>query len=397
MRRSMREGVLSDEFFRSLESSVRDVDKAETLPPICYTSPEIYEFEKEAIFYREWLCVGREIWARKPGDYFTTSHVGEPIVIVRNGDGVLKAFSSVCRHRAALVAEGHGTKRSFQCPYHHWTYGLDGILLGAPAMDRACDFDRRKIRLHEFKLEIWLGFIFINFDPDAAPLAPRLAAVTKALENYDIATADERAEPSELRQEPWNWKVRYENSNDGYHANRLHAGPVHDCCPSSLSTFPELPADTAGYFRYNGTTHADCSFNPTLKAILPIFPRLDEEDRNRFIFLCVPPSLTFSARCDVMNFNIFHVDGPEQISSRRGYLVAPGAMKDPLFEEKLNLNITTSGTINMQDRYIDRLVQTGLRSKFAVRGRYSWQEESQRELNLWLVQRYCAARDRMRA
>jgi phenylpropionate dioxygenase-like ring-hydroxylating dioxygenase large terminal subunit len=122
----MREGVLSDEFFRSLESSVRDVDKAETLPPICYTSPEIYEFEKEAIFYREWLCVGREIWARKPGDYFTTSHVGEPIVIVRNGDGVLKAFSSVCRHRAALVAEGHGTRRSFQCPYHHWTYGQIG-------------------------------------------------------------------------------------------------------------------------------------------------------------------------------------------------------------------------------------------------------------------------------
>ncbi len=384
----MKQPILDDAFFAGLSTSALDVSMAETLPPICYTSPEFYAFEKDAIFYREWLCVGRAAWLKEPGDYFTTTHVDEHILVVKNREGVIKAFSPVCRHRAALVAEGQGNAKSFRCAYHHWTYGLDGNLLGAPAMDKTCDFDKSGEGLPEFKVELWLGFIFINFDPDAAPLAPRLEAVREALDRYDIPLADERERPSELRKEPWNWKVRFENSNDGYHANRLHAGPVHDCCPSSLAIFPELPADTAGYFRYNGTTHIDCSFNPTLKAVLPIFPRLTMEDRGRFLFLCIPPSLTIGARCDMVTYNIFHVDGLEQMSSQRGWLVAPGAKKDPLFEHKLSMNVGVSGEINAQDRYIDKLVQVGLKSRFAGRGRYSWQETSQRELNAWLVQRY---------
>jgi nitrite reductase/ring-hydroxylating ferredoxin subunit len=387
---SMQNGLFTDEFKRSFETSVLDVNSAETLPPICYMSPEFYEFEKAAIFYREWLCVGREAWVREPGDFFTTSHVGEPIVVVRTESGALKALSSVCRHRAALVAEGHGNARSFRCPYHHWTYKLDGHLLGAPEMNRACDFDKAEVRLPEFRLEVWLGFIFINFDPDAAPLAPRLAALAKVLEHYHIGDAEERNAPGELRKEAWNWKVRFENTNDGYHANRLHGGPIHDCVPSSLVTFPELPSDTAGYFRYNGTTRPDFSFNPTLKATMPIFPDLTAEERNRYLFLCVPPSLTFNCGCDYVAFSVFHVEGAAEMYSRRGFLVAPGAMKDPLFNEKLAGNINTFLPITEQDRYVDKLVQTGLASKYAIRGRYSWQEQSQRELNLWLVRRYQA-------
>lgn len=387
---------MTDEFFAGLESSTCDVNAAETLPPLCYSDPLFYEFEKEAIFFHEWLCVGREAWARNPGDYFTAFQVGEPIIVARSREGALKAMSAVCRHRAMLVAEGYGNVRTFVCPYHHWTYALDGRLVHAPEMDKARNFSQHNFRLPELKLEIWNGFVFVNFDPDAAPLAPRLASLTEALRNYHLTEADERSTPSEPRKEPWNWKVRYENSNDGYHANRLHGGPVHDCVPSALARFPELPPDTAGYFRYNGTTHQDCSFNPTLKATLPIFPDLTLEERNRFLFMCVPPTLTFNCSSDIVNFNLFSIDGPCEMSSRRGFLVARGAMRQPLFEERLNLIAITNMSIVEQDRHVDKLVQIGLQSKFAIRGRYSWQEESQRELNAWIVQRYRAAWARLR-
>ncbi len=391
-------GFLNDTFFSSLDSSVREVNAAETLPPICYTDPEFFKFEKDAIFYREWLCVGREAWVKNPGDYFTASQIGEPLIIARNRDGVLKAMSAVCQHRAMLVADGIGNARSFRCPYHHWTYSLDGNLVSAPEMDRACNFDKADFRLPEVKLEVWLGFIFINFDPDAAPLAPRLSALTAVLKNYNIAGNDELDRPGEPRKEMWNWKVRYENANDGYHANRLHGGPVHDCVPSALATFPELPADTAGYFRYNGTTTPDFGFNPTLKAVLPIFPGLTTEDRNRFLFLCIPPTLTMNCGSDMINFSMFNIEGLGEMTSRRGWLVAPGASKQPLFAERLNTIVSTNAAIVEQDRDVDKAVQIGLHSKFAVRGRYSWQEQSQRELNNWIVKRYQAewARRRVR-
>ena len=387
---------MTDEFFAGLETSTRDVNAAETLPPLCYSDPLFYEFEKEAIFFHEWLCVGRQAWARNPGDYFTAFQAGEPIIVARTRDGALKAMSAVCRHRAMLVAEGHGNVRTFRCPYHHWTYALDGQLVHAPEMDKACNFSRDSFRLPQLKLEVWNGFVFVNFDLDAPPLAPRLASLTDVLKNYHLAEADERSTPSEPRKEPWNWKVRYENSNDGYHANRLHAGPVHNCVPSALARFPELPPDIAGYFRYNGTTHQDCSFNPTLRATLPIFPDLTIEERNRFLFMCVPPTLTFNCNSDIVNFNLFAIDGPCEMSSRRGFLVAPGAMRQPLFEERLNTIVATNTSIVEQDRHVDKLVQIGLQSKFAIRGRYSWQEQSQRELNCWIVQRYQATWKRLR-
>ncbi len=360
------------------------------LPPACYTDPAFFEFEKEAIFTKEWLCVGRQEWIEKPGDFFTATHMGEPIVVVKGRDGVVRAMSTVCQHRAMLVAEGHGNTRAFLCPYHHWAYSLDGQLIGAPAMEKACGFDKTKINLPQFKVENWQGFIFINFDPDAAPLAPRLAKVTEVLENYDLARADTSMEIEETTF-PWNWKVMFENNNDGYHANRLHAGPVHDIAPSELCVFPQdLPEDTAGYYRYNGTIHADASFNPTLKALLPVFPKLTEEDRNRLLFANVPPTLSLIIRPDLVAFIILHANTHDTITAKRGWLVAPGAKDEPLFKERLKVNLDTSAEIALQDVHVDGLIPIGLRSRFAARGRYSWQEQAQREFNAWLVKRYDA-------
>jgi phenylpropionate dioxygenase-like ring-hydroxylating dioxygenase large terminal subunit len=396
----MRQSIFNDGFFKGLDQSVGDVNRAKALPPACYTDPDFYEFEKEAIFNHEWLCVGHEAWVKEPGEYFTCSFIGEPILVSRTREGEIKAMSAVCQHRAMLVAEGSGKKGGFTCPYHHWSYALDGRLVDAPAMERACEFDKSKIRLPEIKLENWLGFLFINFDASAPPLSPRLGALAKALAPYDLKKADQpsRAEVGVapyVQVHPWNWKVHFENSNDGYHANRLHHGPIHDMCPSELAIFPELPSDTAGYLRYNATVDIDIGFNPTKKAVLPIFPGLGEAERRRFMFANVPPSLFIFAQNDYVIYSILRAEGPELTVADRSWMVAPGAMHQPLFRERLAMIQSTSGAIVAQDRQVDALVQAGLRSRFATRGRYSWQEEAQRNLNSWLVPRYQAAWTRL--
>ena len=383
--------LFNDAFFDGMSSSALEVNRAQMLPPACYTDAAFYEFEKDAIFAKEWLCVGRQEWVAKTGDFFTAMHMGEPIVIVRGRDDVIRAMSSVCQHRAMLVAEGRGNTRAFLCPYHHWAYSLDGQLVHAPAMERAEDFDMASVKLPNFQVEIWLGFIFVNFDLDAPPLAPRLAKITEALANYDLEAAD-CSPGAEETTFGWNWKVMFENNNDGYHANRLHAGPVHDICPSDLSVFPQdLPEDTAGYYRHNGTIHADASFNPTLKVLLPVFPKLTDADRNRLMFANIPPSLSLVIRSDLIAFIILQANSHDTITARRGWLAAPGASKHPLFHDRLGINLKTSAEIASQDVHVDGLIPIGLRSRYAARGRYSWQEQAQREFNKWLVKRYQSA------
>jgi phenylpropionate dioxygenase-like ring-hydroxylating dioxygenase large terminal subunit len=381
--------ILTDAFFDGLESSVVGLEAAETLPPAVYTDAGFYAFEKEALFNHEWLCVGRADWVKAPGDFFTTQIIGEPIVVAHARDGQIRAMSSVCQHRAMLVAEGRGNARGFVCPYHHWVYGLDGHLVNAPAMERTCGFDKKDVGLPQFKVEIWLGFIFINFDADAPPLAPRLARVAEAVAGYDLANAQEARLMT--GQFAWNWKVMFENNNDGYHASKLHGGPLHDFIPSELAVFPDADPRDAGFLRFNGTLHPDASFNPTQKAVLPVFPKLTETDRGRVTFANVPPTLSLVLSSDVAIFLILRATGPETMEQDTGILVAPGAMEDPAFEHRLEMIMTSAGKIIAQDMHVDELVQVGLRSRFAPRGRYSWQEGAQAQFNSWLVPRYRAA------
>ncbi len=386
---------LNDAFFDSLGTSILPLEEAECLPPICYTGSDFYEFEKQAIFDHEWLCVGRESQVSKPGDYFTTSIVGEPLIIARTLQGELKTMSAVCQHRGMLVAEGCGNARGFLCPYHHWSYSLDGALVGAPAMEKACNFNKTRIRLPSLMVETWQGFIFVNFDANAAPLAPRLTTVDAAVERFDMAKAEAVGSPQTMKFD-WNWKVMFENNNDGYHANRLHQGPLHDFIPSRLATFPEMPANSAGYLRYNGTLHPDASFNATQRAVLPVFPRLTEEDRKRVVFVNIPPSLSLVMTTEMVIYLVVRATGPERHEMDVGELVAPGAQNDDGFKHRLELINSAAGKIMAQDQHVDELVQIGLRSRFATRGRYSWQEGAQIDFNRWLVPRYRSCWQRLR-
>ncbi len=378
---------LSDAFFLSLDRSTSDVGTAETLPPTCYTDADFYEFEKEALFTREWVCLGRASWAAAPGDWFATRIVGEPLLVARGFDGELRAMSAVCQRTAKVIASGRGHAETFPVAGSRLAYSLQGLPVGDAAATTPA--------LPRLALETWQGFVFAHFDADAPPLAPRLAAVSSVIEHWNSAAADGPL-PDPAEQYPCNWKVMLENNNDGYHANKLHHGPLHDFVPSALARFPELPPDSGGYYRFNGTLHPDASFNVTQRAVMPIFPGLTDEERQRVVFANVPPTLSLGFTCDLIMYFILRPDGPETHEMDFGLLFAPGAMADPAFGQRLALIRQAMAAITLQDLHVDELIQVGLRSRFAIRGRYSWQEGAQRLLNCWLVPRYQAAWARLR-
>jgi phenylpropionate dioxygenase-like ring-hydroxylating dioxygenase large terminal subunit len=375
--------ALLAEFDRSIE----DVSKAATLPPDIYTSAEFLDFEAEALFMKEWLCVGRAERIPEVGDWFTVTLVDEPIIVSRDKQGDVRAMSAVCQHRSMQVCEGEGNDTTFKCPYHHWNYALDGRLLGAPAMERTEGFDKADFGLPSLQVEEWLGFIFVNFDSDAKPLAPTLERYTPFLDNYDLANA---VCPGTFTLEnlPWNWKVMFENFNDGYHANRLHQF-VQDFCPSSMSAFPVPWSDDSNViFRTAGYTHIDGGFNATHRVIMDVFPNLTDEERTRSTFALMPPTLCFGTAPDQCFFFLIRPTGPETIDVEIGYIFHPSTLEDPLFEEKMALSDAGVQVFVKQDQDATTKVQQGLRSRFAPRGRYSWQEESHIQFNRWLVQRY---------
>ncbi len=378
---------LPDHLRAALTESISDVADARTLPPELYTSPEVLAFELDRIFGHDWLCVGRSDRVKEVGDWFTVTIGDEPIVIARNKQGEIGAHSAVCQHRAMQICDGSGNDSTFKCPYHHWIYGLDGRLLGAPAMERTADFDKSEYGLPSLLVEEWQGFVFVNFDLDAAPLAPSLTDYLPYIERHHVA---DTVCPGTftIPDLPWNWKVMFENFNDGYHANRLHQF-VQDFCPSIMSGFPVDSSEHSNViFRTAGYTHIDGGFNATHRAIMPIFPELTEEDRMRSTFALIPPMLCFGTAPDQCFFFIVHPKGPEMIDLEIGYLFHESALDDPLFAEKLALSDTGVQVFVKQDQDATTKVQRGLRSRYAPRGRYSWQEESHVQFNRWLARRY---------
>src|SRR5271165_1362014 len=145
--------------------------EASTIPASWYVDPRIAELERLNVFSRTWQLVARTDQVQAAGDFATAQLAGEPIVVVRDGDGVLRAFYNVCRHHAAaVVTQSCGQASILQCPYHGWKYGLDGSLKGTPEFDGVKNFDRQQNGLKPVKAETWEKFVFVNLDPEAAPL-----------------------------------------------------------------------------------------------------------------------------------------------------------------------------------------------------------------------------------
>ena len=208
------------EILKSLKYAAElSLEDSTSMPPEAFTSEALLELEREKIFSKEWVCVGREQELQSTGAYFTTGVNRVPVIITRNYDNNLNALVNVCRHRMTRLADGEGTTRVLTCPYHSWAYDLDGNLVNAPKMEDK-QFYKSKCRLQQLRVETWLGFIFVNLDANAKPLAPRLSPLKKQLENYHI----ERMVPTSKKVDVWrsNWKVLVENFLEVYHIESVH-------------------------------------------------------------------------------------------------------------------------------------------------------------------------------
>src|SRR5207245_938758 len=139
-----------------------DIARAWTLPAKLYHEPEIFAAERDRIFARTWQVVGHHGQVAKPGDYFTTELVGEPLLIVRDAEGKLRGFYNVCRHRAGPPAAGCGSRKLFRCGYHGWTYGLDGALISTTEFDGVEGFRPEEFALAPVRTEEWFNLIFVN-------------------------------------------------------------------------------------------------------------------------------------------------------------------------------------------------------------------------------------------
>jgi phenylpropionate dioxygenase-like ring-hydroxylating dioxygenase large terminal subunit len=379
--------ILSPQLLKSFDDSALDVAHALTMPPEIYTSEEFLDFERRTIFSHEWLCVGRASRIPNVGDYFTTTVNNEPIIVARAKDGTVRAFSSICQHRGMQVVDDEGNCTKFTCPYHLWSYDLTGRLLGAPAMERTEAFEKKDFPLPPLKVEEWLGFVFVHFDLDAPPLGPTLTSYEPYLANYELETAVCPGTFT-LHDLPWNWKVMFENFNDGYHANKLHH-TIQDFCPSELAEFPvKYDPSSNVIFRTNGYIHIDGGFNATRKAILPIYPKLTEEERWRSTFALLPPTLCMGTAPDQAFFLIVRPKTVDTIDLEIGYLIHPSALEHPMFEHLFKVNDDGVQVFVRQDQDATTKVQRGMHSRYAARGRYSWQEESHVYMNRWLIDRY---------
>lgn len=270
---------------REALSTYRDGAGAMTraMPGPFYTDAAFLEVEEREIFRKEWVCLGHEGEIPKPGDYFTTELVGEPLLVVRGQDGQVRVLSNVCRHRGNIVAQGKGNAKLFSCAYHAWGYRGDGALVAAPLMDKVAGFDKADCGLIPFATEIWQNFVFVNLSGDAAPLAPRMAALLPHItpfqhqDRISVFTADD----------VWktNWKCLVENFMEGYHLSATHLRTLHPITPTSLCR--KLPG-SLDYTAY------EARYSPETPERTPHHPNLPVEYRRHSTLFCVFPSFVVS-------------------------------------------------------------------------------------------------------
>jgi phenylpropionate dioxygenase-like ring-hydroxylating dioxygenase large terminal subunit len=209
------------------------------IPMAAYSSPELFKLEVERVFRPAWLVLAHVDKVPTNGSFYTADLVGEPLLLTRDHEGEIHVFSRLCPHRGMSVVDGCGEAKRLSCPYHRWTFDLSGKLLAAPFMRDSEGFDEAQFSLHPVRFEIWSGFVFVNLDGQAAPLAPRLATLDEKMADRgmrDMALVD-TIEFGELELD---WKILLENSIECYHHLGTHSQSLQKLFPAEMSW-----ADTA--------------------------------------------------------------------------------------------------------------------------------------------------------
>src|SRR5271156_778918 len=348
------------------------IECAQTLASRFYTDPSILEIEKARIFRRTWQLVGtldhacgevnglhRTIADRET--FFTAEVAGEPIVVVRDKEGTLRAFSNVCRHRAGPIAFGSGCKNVLRCGYHGWTYTLDGRLIGTPDVEGVEFFDRSTMGMVPLRLETWEQLIFVNFDPNAEPLSVYLGKIPEQARGFRFAglqVAERRDYVLHC-----NWKVYVDNYLEGYHIPIAHPGLMREIDYSQYRT------DT---FRYHSQQFA------------PIRAMKSGAAGERFyapgsglqeaLYFWIFPNLMLNVYPDNISTNVIVPLSQDKTLTIFEWFFHDA--KSPQNQERIARAIAFSDEVQQEDIALCRNVQKGLHSATYDRGRYSVKREN---------------------
>jgi phenylpropionate dioxygenase-like ring-hydroxylating dioxygenase large terminal subunit len=374
---------------------------APMLPPQCYTSPEFFAFEREAVFAKNWVCVGRTDQLAAPGDAFSFLVAGEPLIVARGSAGEIRVLGAVCQHRGHVLSCGDDNPKGLiRCPLHFWTYDFDGRLVGAPRMGEHLAQLRDTVRLPPVRSEIWHGFIFVNFSGAALPLSPSLAKVETCWANYPEAKMVTVPPVQATTPLPWNWKVQLENFTDAYHPEFVHRG-THDFAPSVLDRdgveFTDMVDGDNAILRSVPMQSPDGGMMRDgwgAEAMFPPIADLSPRQHNRLVFVMVTPNLQLVFAPGAVSYTLLVAVGPEATyaSSDRvtggGWILPKSTVALPDFAERAAAVREGAGKIWAQDVPVSNAMQAGKRSRFMPGGTYGPLETTLVQFNAWLLRCY---------
>jgi len=344
-----------------------------TLPGRDYHDPSVFELERRTIFHGIWMCVGREEQLPKPGDYLARELIDESVVIVRDESGRLGAFYNVCRHRGSrLCDEARGSfGGAIRCPYHSWTYSLQGGLIGIPNVGEVEGFDRKERGLRPVALDLWEGFIFVNLAPRPAPLAEQLGRFATDYARYRIGGL--RVGRSITYDVQANWKIVAENYNECLHCPGVHPELVKIVPIYRKGLVTEV--GRTGVFMKDGAT----TFTDTGRSSLEPLPGLSDDDRRIYDGFTIFPNLMINLHSDsVMSYIVWPVS-PERTVIVSDFLFEPSTIaRDGFDPDDL---VSFWDRVGRQDWTVCERVQKGVRSRAYGTGVYPPHEQHVYEFN----------------
>ncbi len=337
-------------------------DQARAMPAGVYTSPEFLALELESIFSKDWVCVGRSSTLPTSGDYMTYELAGQSVIVLRDRDWNLRAFANVCRHRMSTLLEGSGHQSAIVCPYHGWTYALDGRLRGAPFMSQNTAFCKDDYALASIRCEEWLGWIYITLDKDRPGVAAGLAPLEAMISQYQMENYVETFRETHV----WdtNWKILAENFMESYHLPVCHAGTIGPFSKlEEMECPPGLPA-----FNYHWITKE--SSQPAANAH-PTNTRLEGRWRRTTALLAVYPSHLITLTPGYFWYLSLHPKGPDRVAMVFGGGWSPEFLADPRADEYMAGLKALLDDVNVEDRNCTERVFKGLGSASARPGHIS--------------------------
>ena len=336
--------------------------QARAMPPSVYTSPEFLERELKDVFARDWFSVGRASALARPGDYLTFELAGQPIFVIRDDDGRLRAMSNVCLHRMSTLLEGAGNKRRIVCPYHGWTYNVDGSLRAAPAMTLNESFCKTDYKLPQVRCEEWLGWVMVTLNPNAPPVSNKLAEVESLIGDYQMEHYVETFRETHV----WdtNWKILAENFMESYHLPVCHSGTI-----GGLSRLDEMvcpPGRPA--FNFHTILKDD-----TLKIALahPSNTRMVGDRRRTTFLLAIYPSLLITLTPGYFWYLSLHPHGVGKVNIIFGGGMSPDFAHSPEAQAHFAQLKSLLDKVNIEDRGCTERVFKGLNAGAAKPGHLS--------------------------